>query len=100
MRHQKRKKRNSRTRDFEAQNIRLGIKILTVDRMKCIVKVANNLRISQKTKYEGMDLMEEVIDKEATVGKQPNAMAATVSYLSSLRNNERITFRSHYQKQA
>ena len=64
MRNQKRKKRNSRTRDFEAQNIRpLGIKILTVDRMKCIVKVANNLRISQKTKYQAMDLMEEVIDK-------------------------------------
>jgi hypothetical protein len=65
MRNQKRKKRNSRTRDFEAQNIRpLGIKILTVDRMKCIVKVANNLRISQKTKYQAMDLMEEVIDKK------------------------------------
>jgi transcription initiation factor TFIIIB Brf1 subunit/transcription initiation factor TFIIB len=56
----------------------------------------------RKTKYQAMDLMEEVIDKETTVGKQPNAMAATVSYLSSLRNNERITFRSsrsHYQKQ-
>jgi transcription initiation factor TFIIB len=35
--------------------------------------------------------MEEVIDKEITAGKQPNAMVATVLYLSSLRNNERIT---------
>jgi transcription initiation factor TFIIB len=38
-----------------------------------------------------INLTEEVIDKEITAGKQPNAMVATVSYLSSLRNNERIT---------
>lgn len=38
-----------------------------------------------------INLTEEVIDKEITAGKQPNAMVATVLYLSSLRNNERIT---------
>ena len=37
-----------------------------------------------------INLTEEVIDKEITAGKQPNAMIATVLYLSSLRNNERI----------
>jgi transcription initiation factor TFIIB len=38
-----------------------------------------------------INLTEGVIDKEITAGKQPNTMVATVLYLSSLRNNERIT---------
>src|SRR5215207_373916 len=68
-----------------------AIKVPIVDPMKFIARVANKLRISEKTKYQAMNLMEEVIDKEITAGKYPSSIAATVLYLSSLKNDERIT---------
>jgi transcription initiation factor TFIIB len=59
--------------------------------MKCIVRVANRLKISEKTKYHAINIMEEVVDREINAGKEPIGLAATVLYASSLRNNERIT---------
>ena len=69
----------------------LDIKVPIVDPMKCIARVANKLRIREKTKYQAINIMKEVINKEMTAGKDPNAMAATVLYVSSLKNDDRIT---------
>jgi transcription initiation factor TFIIB len=55
------------------------------------VRVANRLKISEKTKYHAINIMEEVVDREINAGKEPIGIAATVLYASSLRNNERIT---------
>lgn len=60
----------------------LDIKVPIVDPMKCIARVVNKLRIREKTKYQAINIMEEVIAKEITAGKDPNAIAATVLYVS------------------
>jgi transcription initiation factor TFIIB len=78
--------RNYRTLVFE-----LDIKIPIVDPMKCIARVANKLKINEKTKYHAMNIMEKVVNKEINAGKEPLGLAATVLYASSLRNKERIT---------
>jgi transcription initiation factor TFIIB len=78
-------------RSYKILVFELDIKVPIVDPMKCIARVANKLKISEKTKYQAMNLMEEVIDKEITAGKYPSSIAATVLYLSSLKNDERIT---------
>ncbi len=44
--------------------IPLGIKIPVVDPMKCVAKVANKLCISEKTKHQAMNIMEEVVNKK------------------------------------
>jgi transcription initiation factor TFIIB len=41
----------------------LDIKAPTVDPMKCIVKVANNVNLAGKIKLEAINMMEEVIKK-------------------------------------
>jgi transcription initiation factor TFIIIB Brf1 subunit/transcription initiation factor TFIIB len=65
-------------------------KIPMVDPTKCIAKVANKLRISQKTKYQAINIKEEVVNKKINAGKDPNSIAATVLYVSSLNNDEKI----------
>jgi transcription initiation factor TFIIIB Brf1 subunit/transcription initiation factor TFIIB len=37
--------------------------------MKCVARVANKLGISEKTKYQAMKIMTEVLKKEMTAGK-------------------------------
>jgi transcription initiation factor TFIIB len=61
-----------------------------VDPIKSIIRVANKLKISQKAKYQAINIMEEVVHKKMSAGKDPNSMAATVLYVSSLKNDERI----------
>jgi transcription initiation factor TFIIB len=60
----------------------LDIKAPIVDPIKCIVKVANNVNLAGKIKREAINMMEEVIKKEITAGKDPMGLAATVLYLS------------------
>ena len=50
--------------------------------MKCVARVANRLSISEKTKYQAMNIMEEVVDKKLSAGKEPMAIAAPVVYTS------------------
>jgi transcription initiation factor TFIIB len=39
--------------------------------MKCVARVANKLSISEKTKHHALSMMEEVINKKITAGKEP-----------------------------
>jgi transcription initiation factor TFIIB len=77
------------TRSYMMLVSELDIKIPVVNHMRCIAKVANKLRISEKTKHQAMTIMEEVINKEIAAGKEPMGMAATVVYLSSLKTDEK-----------
>jgi transcription initiation factor TFIIB len=78
--------RNYRTLVFE-----LDIKIPIVDPMKCIARVANRLKINEKTKYHAINIMEEVVDREINAGKEPIGLAATVLYASSIKTEEKIS---------
>jgi transcription initiation factor TFIIB len=71
--------------------LELDLKIPIVDPMKCIAKVANKANLSEKTKRQAAQIMDNVTKREASLGKNPMGLAASVLYISSLKNGENIT---------
>lgn len=83
-------KRKDVARCYRLLVFELDIWIPIVDPKKCISRVANKLNISEKTKHQAINIMDEVIDKQISAGKDPNSMAATVLYVSLLKADEKI----------
>ena len=83
-------KRKDVARSYRLLVLELGIRIPVVNPMKCVARVANRLSISEKTKHHALEMMEEVVNKKITAGKEPMGLAATVLYASSINTNERI----------
>jgi transcription initiation factor TFIIB len=71
--------------------IELDIKVPIVDPMRCIAKVANKANLSEKTKRQAVEMMNNVTQREISVGKNPMGLAASVLYMSSLKTGENIT---------
>jgi len=61
--------------------------------MKCIAKIANGAKLSEKTKRMAMKTMSELVGKRISAGKHPIGLAATVLYMSCLTNGESKTQR-------
>src|SRR5919108_2887143 len=78
-------------RSYRLLYFELDLKIPLVDPMKCIIKVANKTRLSEKTKRQAAELMSIVNERELSAGKDPMGLAASVLYLASLKNGESIT---------
>jgi transcription initiation factor TFIIB len=62
-----------------------------IDPIKCIAKIANKAKLSEKSKRMAIDIMKDLVNTEASAGKRPMALAATILYLSCLRNDEAVT---------
>jgi transcription initiation factor TFIIB len=71
--------------------IELDLKVPIVDPMRCIAKVANKANLSEKTKRQAAEMMNNVTQREISVGKNPMGLAASVLYMSSLKTGENIT---------
>lgn len=84
-------KRKDITRCYRRLVFDLDIKIPIVDPMKCIVKVANKLSLSEKTKHKAMNLMTYAIKMEINAGKIPMGLAATVLYASCMKTGENVS---------
>jgi transcription initiation factor TFIIB len=84
-------KRKDITRCYRRLVFDLDIKIPIVDPMKCIVKVANKLSLSEKTKHRAMNLMTYAIKMEINAGKIPMGLAATVLYASCMKTGENVS---------
>ena len=84
-------KRKDITRCYRRLVFDLDIKIPIIDPMKCIVKVANKLSLSEKTKNKAMNLMTYAIKMEINAGKIPMGLAATVLYASCLKTGENVS---------
>lgn len=84
-------KRKVISRSYRLLITELGIKIPLVDSMKCIAKIANKAKLSEKTKRVAIDMMNDLTKKEMSAGKGPMGLAATVLYLSGLSNSEYVT---------
>jgi transcription initiation factor TFIIB len=69
----------------------LDIKVPLVDQIKCIVKVANNANLSEKTKRRAIDIMTKAAENEISAGKDPMGVAATVLYISCIKTGEYIS---------
>lgn len=68
----------------------LDIKVPFVDPMKCIAKIANKAKLSEKSKRMAINTMTALTRKEISAGKLPMGLAATVLYVSCIRNGENV----------
>jgi len=68
--------------------LNLDLKVPMVDPRKCIAKIANKMRVSEKTKRHAINYMNGVITREITAGKDPMGLAGAVLYLSCIQGDE------------
>ena len=69
----------------------LHLKIPIIDTAKCVARVANKANISEKTKHQAMNLMNDVVKTGISAGKDPMGLAATVLYASCIKTGEQKT---------
>lgn len=81
------------SRGYRILVLELDIKVPLVDPVKCIAKIANGVKLTEKTKRMAMDTMNDLVGKEISAGKLPMGLAATVLYMSCLANGESKTQR-------
>jgi transcription initiation factor TFIIB len=86
-------KRRMLTRGYRLLVLELDIKVPSVDPMKCIIKIANRAKLSEKTQRVAMSTMNDTINREISAGKDPMGLAAAVLYLSCLIVGEATTQR-------
>jgi transcription initiation factor TFIIB len=84
-------KRKILTRSYRLLVLELNIKVPSIDPMKCIAKIANKAKLSEKTRRAAMSTMSELVEKEMSAGKDPMGLGAAVLYLSCLANGEACT---------
>jgi transcription initiation factor TFIIB len=61
--------------------------IPVIDPIKCIVKIANNLKLEEKTKRKAINILREVMREEIHIGKNPLSIAASTIY-AACKNRE------------
>ncbi len=66
----------------------LQLKLPDIDNKKCVVRVANKANVSEKTKYKAINLMDEVVKRGISTGKDPMGLAAAVLYASCIMTGE------------
>ena len=88
-------RRKSISRMYRLLVFELDLKVPLADPMKCIVKVANNANLTEKTKRQAIRIMNDLATTKNEIllsaGKDPMGFAATVLYLSCLKTGEDIT---------
>ena len=81
-------RRKAISRGYRILVLALDVKVPQVDPLKCIVKIANQVNLSERTKRMAIGTMKDVMRKEISAGKLPMGLAATVLYVSCLSNGE------------
>jgi transcription initiation factor TFIIB len=66
----------------------LELQVPMIDSTKYLVKVANNMNISERTKRKALAIMVEAQRKRVSVGKDPMGIAASVLYLATQATGE------------
>lgn len=78
------------SRNYSVLVFELDIKMPLVDPMKCVLKIANKIGVSEKAKRKALNIMTEIVEKEISAGKVPMGLAAAVLYISCLKSGEKI----------
>ena len=79
-------KRKAISRQYRDMVIELDIRIPTVDPIKCIARIANQINLSQKIKQKAIKIMNAATKSSVSAGKSPMGLAASILYLSCLIN--------------
>jgi transcription initiation factor TFIIB len=66
----------------------LQIKLPAIDSTKCIGRVANKVNISEKTKHQAINLMNDAVRRGVSAGKDPMGLAAAVLFASCAKTGE------------
>jgi transcription initiation factor TFIIB len=82
-------KRKSIAKCYRQIIFELDLKLPIIDTTKCIARVANKVNLSERTKHQAIDLMNDVVKSGLSAGKDPMGLAATVVYASCVRTGER-----------
>jgi transcription initiation factor TFIIB len=80
-------KRKDLARTYRQLVLELDYKVPNTDPVKCIAKLANKTNLSEKTKRQAINIMQNVTENEIlSAGK----VAATVLYISCIKNGENV----------
>jgi len=79
------------SRDLRTIIKKLGLKLNQYNITSFIVKISNNLNLSEKTKRDAFDILKRCEDAMITAGKNPVAQAAASLYIASILNGEKIS---------
>ncbi|MXY61169.1 MAG: transcription initiation factor TFIIIB [Cenarchaeum sp. SB0665_bin_23] len=78
-------------RDLSIILKKLDITMEQYDTSSFIVKLSNNMKLSEKTKRMALEILRRSKKKRITAGKHPVAMAAASIYISTLLADEHVT---------
>jgi transcription initiation factor TFIIB len=78
-------KRKNIARVYRQLILELNYKVPNPDPVRCIAKLANNTNLSEKTKRQAFNIIKEVTENEISAGKDPMGVAATVLYISCIK---------------
>jgi transcription initiation factor TFIIB len=84
-------KRKDLARIYRLVVMELDLKIPLIDPMKCITRVANRARLSERTKRAAVNIMKDVTKSGISAGKDPMGLAASVLYIACLNTGENRT---------
>ena len=78
-------------RSYRLLYLELDLKIPVVNPTKYIARVANRASLSEKTKRQAEEIMNNVTKREISTGKDPMGLAAAVLYVSCIKTGENRT---------
>jgi transcription initiation factor TFIIB len=88
-------KRKDIARNYRMLVFELDIIIPIVDPMNCIIRIANRVKLSDKTKRKAIRIMNNIAKEEIilSAGKNPMGFAASILYLASIitKDDDKIT---------
>ncbi len=76
--------------------LELGLKIPVIDPVKCVLKLANKTGINEKIKRAGIDYIKQVMDNNASAGRDPMGLAATVLYIACQNYGDRSRSQKYF----
>jgi len=79
------------SRDLRTIIKKLGLNLNQYDTASFIVKISNNMNVSEKTKRDAFEILKKCEDKGITAGKHPVAQAAASLYVACIVNGEKIS---------
>jgi transcription initiation factor TFIIB len=84
-------KKKDLSRDYRVLLFELDLKSPVIDPIKCVAKIANITCVSEWTKREAIDVMNNMIRLGMATGKHPMGLAASLVYLSCNKKGESRT---------
>ena len=79
------------SRDLRTIIKKLGLNLNQYDTASFIVKISNNMNLSEKTKRDAFEILKKCKDEGITAGKHPVAQAAASLYIACIVNGEKIS---------